>query len=125
MFYKGQMCDWICKATCSPSCRETSDLNMRAADVKTFFLICLLLTVLCLLWYPPEIPPPRAPPLSSATAHCRLLVRKTRLLLLARNLSADCTLLREEDCEARFLRQRQRADPVSVFTRSATCQIGR
>ena len=97
------------------------------------FLIYYAATVLTFLAYstPAEIRQGRAgadhqsyriniPP---NPTNCSALIRETKQFLTKENVSYNCKALEEEDCQPTYDEYFEKADPLSVFLRSATCDI--
>jgi len=55
--------------------------------------------------------------------NCSELIRETKNLLRAENLSYSCSALEEIDCDLTYQRIYSRSNPESVFSRSRSCDL--
>ena len=55
--------------------------------------------------------------------NCSTLIRDTKKLLAKENMKYDCKALEENDCQDTYDEYYEKADPLSVFLRSASCDL--
>ena len=55
--------------------------------------------------------------------NCSDLIRKTKDLLRAENLSYSCSALQETDCDLTYQRIYSRSSPENVYSRSRRCEL--
>ena len=55
--------------------------------------------------------------------NCSKHIQNAKMYLQKENISYDCKALSEEDCQATYNDYYEKADPLSVFLRSSTCDL--
>ena len=55
--------------------------------------------------------------------NCTTYIRKTKEFLSKENISYACKALEEEGCQGTYNDYYEKADPLSVFLRSSTCDL--
>ena len=102
-------------------CQEKN--QMKPTCCKLLFLVCgALLTLLIIyheflsvLSYKMFVP--------SNPINCTQHIREAKMFLSKENLSCSCSALEEENCGSTYNTFYERADPLSVFLRSASCDL--